>query len=52
METVTASTDYLHEASEGTRQRAREQRLRLAAPEQRDQLFQHGLELYDLQLRA
>ena len=39
METVTASTDYLHEASEGTRQRAREQRLRLAAPEQRDQHF-------------
>ena len=52
METVIASNDYLHAASEGTRQRAREQRVRLAAPEQRDQLFQHDLELYDLQLRA
>ena len=52
METEIASNDYLHAASEGTRQRAREQRLRLAAPEQCDQLFQQDLELYDLQLRA
>ena len=34
------------------RQRARAQRVRPAAPGQRDQLFQQDLELYDLQLRA
>ena len=39
METEIASNDYLHAASEGTRQRAREQRVRLAAPEQRGHFF-------------
>ena len=34
------------------RQRASAQRVRFAAPVQRAQLFQHDLELYDLQLRA
>ena len=39
MATVTARDDYSHEASEGARQRARGQRTRLAAPEQRGHFF-------------
>ena len=39
-------------ASARARQRASAQRVRFAAPVQRAQLFQHDLELYDLQLRA
>ena len=39
-------------ASARARQRASAQRVRFAAPVQRAQLFQHGLEQYDLQLRA
>ena len=52
MQDVTARDDYSHAAFARTRQRARAQRVRPAAPGQRDQLFQQDLELYDLQLRA
>ena len=52
MTTVTARDGYSHEAFADVRQRAREQRMRVAAPEQRRQLFQQAQQLYDLLLRA
>ena len=47
MTTVTARDGYSHEAFTDVWQRAREQRARLAAPEQRGQLFQQDLGLLD-----
>ena len=52
MQDVIERDAYSHAAFARARQRARAQRVRLAAPGQRDQLFQQDLELYDLQLRA
>ena len=52
MQKLVTRDDDSYVASEGTRQRAREQRMRVAAPEQRGQLFQQAQQLYDLWLRA
>ena len=48
MKNVTARDGYSHEGIARVRRRAREQRVRLAAREQRGQHFQHDLQLYEV----